>query len=67
MGAGSIANSIDGVTIHEGRAEYAVKVNDKQVIRVRMNMMGTKPNVESFALVNITDWNPSQPISVWEG
>ena len=67
VSAGDIANSIDGVAIHEGKAEYAVKVNDKQVIRVRINMMGTEPNVESFALVNTSDWNPSQPISVWEG
>ena len=67
MAAGDIANSIDGVTIHEGNAEYAVKVNDKQVIRVKLNLEGSTPRVESFALVNISDWNPSQPISVWEG
>ncbi len=66
ISAGDIANSIEGVTIHEGMAEYAVKVNDKQVIRVRLNLVGT-PEVESFSLVNISDWNPSQPISVWEG
>lgn len=67
VSAGDIANSIEGVAIHEGKAEYAVKVNDKQVIRVTIDMMGAQPNVLSFALVNITDWNPSQPISVWEG
>lgn len=67
VSAGDIANSIEGVAIHEGKAEYAVKVNDKQVIRVTIDMMGAQPNVLSFALVNTTDWNPSQPISVWEG
>lgn len=64
--AQDITNSIDGVIVHEGKAEYAVKVNEKQVIRVRINLAGGN-EVESFALVNISDWNPTQPISVWEG
>lgn len=64
--AQDITNSIDGVIVHEGKAEYAVKVNEKQVIRVRINLVGGN-EVESFALVNISDWNPTQPISVWEG
>ncbi len=62
-----ICASIDGVTLHEGNAEYAVKVNDSQVIRVTIDMTGTEPRVTDFALYNTTEWNPSQPISVWEG
>lgn len=62
-----ISNSIDGVVFHEGNAEYAIKVNESQVIRVSIDLSGAEPKVSSFALYNVSDWNPSQPISVWEG
>ena len=62
-----IAALIDGVTLHEGNAEYAVKVNDSQVIRVTIDMTLTEPFVTNFALYNTSEWNPTQPISVWEG
>ena len=62
-----IAALIDGVTLHEGNAEYAVKVNDSQVIRVTIDMTLTEPVVTNFALYNTSEWNPTQPISVWEG
>ena len=67
VSAGDIANSIDGVTIHENRAEYGVKVNDRQMIHVTISLEGDKPRVERFNLENTSEWNPSQPISVWEG
>ena len=62
-----VCASIDGVTLHEGKAEYSVKVNESQVIRVTIDMSGTEPVVTNFALYNTSDWNPSEPISVWEG
>ncbi|MCR4611864.1 MAG: hypothetical protein K5644_08200 [Lachnospiraceae bacterium] len=62
-----IAAQIDGVTLHEGNMEYAVKVNDSQVIRVTINVAGVEPKVTNFALYNTSEWNPSQPISVWAG
>ena len=67
MSAGDIANSIDGVTVHENSAEYGVKVNDRQTIHVMINLEGSGVRVERFNLENTSEWNPSQPISVWEG
>ena len=67
ISAGDIANSIEGVTVHESRAEYGVKVNDRQMIHVQINLEGSQTRVERFNLENTTEWNPSQPISVWEG
>lgn len=67
VSAGDIANSIDGVTVHENRAEYGVKVNDRQTIHVMINLEGSGVRVERFNLENTSEWNPSQPISVWEG
>ena len=67
ISAGDIANSIEGVTVHENRAEYGVKVNDRQMIHVQINLEGSQTRVERFNLENTTEWNPSQPISVWEG
>ena len=66
MAPADICASIDGVTLHEGKAEYAIKVNDAQVIRVTIDMVG-EPTVTNFSLYNTTDWNPSQPMSVWAG
>ena len=67
ISAGDIANSIEGVTVHENRAEYGVKVNDRQMIHVQINLEGPQTRVERFNLENTSEWNPSQPISVWEG
>lgn len=55
------------LTLHEGNIEYSVKVNESQVIRVVLNMEGDSVSVTDYALYNTSDWNPSQPISVWEG
>ena len=67
VSTGDIALRVDGVTVHEGSAQYIVKVNEDQFIRVIIDMTGSEIRVTDFSLNNSSDWNPSQPLSVWEG
>lgn len=55
------------ISLSGNNIEYAVHVNEKQIIAVRLELNGRDIITKEFALKNISDWNPIKPIKVWTG
>ncbi len=57
----------DNLSINGNTIEYAVNVNDKQIISVKLEIQGKSVVTNEFRLENISEWNPIKPIKVWSG